>query len=818
VTSPSGTLAAVSEPASAVILSLCSGYGGLDEAVAAATGAPVVAHVEYDADASKVLEHRYPGIPNYGDLTSLDWERVVAECVPAGRDVIVCGGYPCQPFSSAGKRRGTDDHRHLWPYIADGLRRIRPRLVVFENVRNHLNLGFDVVLAGLAELGYDVTWTLIKASDVGAPHGRARLFIIGRQKGYEAPDRVPIAVVDGEGGWMEPSDGLFGTIEWKPGKGRKIPVTGRVAEGGMYPLVLPELTEAAERADAEEDESDGEDVLPTPRGATARTSRKALTADGQWSAPSLEQAVELAKGELPREYESWDEVRGRSAGMQMFPTPTARLGEEHGTPNVQTAQARMDAGRRNLDDSVALLPTPEAKLSDSGPDYARANREGSGGDDLTTTVFRAFVNDGADPDRVLPTPTARLGDGRGASHPDRRRELRGERSGELDEVAVHELGEARNLPTPTARDGKGANQRGDDSCLHGALLPSPVASDAERTTDSYGRGNPTLQGALLPTPEASDGTGGRVASERGGSRPSGAKRAVTLATAVHHDLTESIEDAGLLPTPTGALGEGGQTSRSGDRKDEPLLPGIAQAAADGTLLPTPTASIYGTNQSPTPGAAVRPSLHTLTYGEDAVLGADGELLPTPRASDGEKGSPNQHGSSGDLMLVPAVLSLLPPEDTGRWERDPATGARLLPSPVAQDAAGARNDTAYRDADAGPHNSGTTLTDVMWLAAGHEPGSKEAPDYAPVTQWGPYEGAIRRWEAITREAPAPTEAGPKGKQRLAPPFPEWMMGLPAGWVTDVPGISRNAKLKILGNGVVPQQAVVAVVRLLALAPW
>jgi DNA (cytosine-5)-methyltransferase 1 len=93
--------------------------------------------------------------------------------------------------------------------------------------------------------------------------------------------------------------------------------------------------------------------------------------------------------------------------------------------------------------------------------------------------------------------------------------------------------------------------------------------------------------------------------------------------------------------------------------------------------------------------------------------------------------------------------------------------------------------------------------------GHTPGNRSA---APA--WGIYEPAIRRWEALTRPAPAPTEpTGRGGKQRLSPRFVEWMMGLPAGWVTDVPGLTRNQQLRALGNGVVPQQACAAVTWLL-----
>ena len=96
--------------------SLFSGYGGLDMAVAAHYGATVAWHCEFDKHPSAILAHHYPDIPNHHDVTSVDWSAV--EPVD-----IITGGYPCQPFSHAGNRKGTNDERHLWPYVADSLRR-----------------------------------------------------------------------------------------------------------------------------------------------------------------------------------------------------------------------------------------------------------------------------------------------------------------------------------------------------------------------------------------------------------------------------------------------------------------------------------------------------------------------------------------------------------------------------------------------------------------------------------------------------------------------------------------------------------------------
>jgi DNA (cytosine-5)-methyltransferase 1 len=151
--------------------SLCSGYGGLDLAVEAVFGAEPLWHFEVDPHASKVLAAHWPDVPNHGDLTATDWTTV------APVDVI-CGGYPCQPFSHAGQRKGTTDDRHIWPHIADALRVLRPRYAVFENVAGHVSLGFDAVLADLAEIGFDAEWVTVRASDVGACHRRERLFIL----------------------------------------------------------------------------------------------------------------------------------------------------------------------------------------------------------------------------------------------------------------------------------------------------------------------------------------------------------------------------------------------------------------------------------------------------------------------------------------------------------------------------------------------------------------------------------------------------------------------------------------------------------------
>ena len=169
--------------------SLFTGYGGLDLAVEQHVNGSLEWYAEIEPAACKILEELHPGVPNLGDVTKIDWSTVPPV------DVIT-GGYPCQPFSHAGNRKGKNDERHLWPYVRDAIRTIRPRFAVLENVRGHVSLGFADVLADLATIGFDAEWGTFRASDVGAPHRRERLFIIaystrgsgGERSGWGVPE------------------------------------------------------------------------------------------------------------------------------------------------------------------------------------------------------------------------------------------------------------------------------------------------------------------------------------------------------------------------------------------------------------------------------------------------------------------------------------------------------------------------------------------------------------------------------------------------------------------------------------------------------
>ncbi len=153
------------------VLSIFAGLGGLDLAFEA-LGYEIVAQVEYDEFCNRVLAKHWPEVKRYGDIRTAkfdEFERV---------DGII-GGFPCQPFSVAGSNKGEDDERNMWPEVIRAIRALRPGFAFLENVPGLLaHEYFGRILGDLAEAGYDAEWGTFRASDVGAPHRRERLFIL----------------------------------------------------------------------------------------------------------------------------------------------------------------------------------------------------------------------------------------------------------------------------------------------------------------------------------------------------------------------------------------------------------------------------------------------------------------------------------------------------------------------------------------------------------------------------------------------------------------------------------------------------------------
>ncbi|MEV2910448.1 DNA (cytosine-5-)-methyltransferase [Paenibacillus larvae] len=161
-------------------LSLFSGIGGIDLAAKWA-GIETAAFCEKEPFPQKVLRRHWPNTPIYDDVCTLTREVLERDgIITRNRTIdLISAGYPCQPFSNAGKRKGKEDDRHLWPEVARLLQEIRPRWFIGENVAGHITLGLDDVLSDLESIGYDTQAIIIPACAVGAPHRRDRVFIIG---------------------------------------------------------------------------------------------------------------------------------------------------------------------------------------------------------------------------------------------------------------------------------------------------------------------------------------------------------------------------------------------------------------------------------------------------------------------------------------------------------------------------------------------------------------------------------------------------------------------------------------------------------------
>ena len=188
-------------------LGLCAGYGGIELGLKRAIPSlRTVALCEIEAFAianlvSKMEAGLMDPAPIWPDLKTFPWAAF------RDRVDILTGGYPCQPFSAAGQRRGKDDPRHLWPYIADGIRLLRPRCCFFENVEGHISLGLSDVIEDLAGMGYRTTWGIFSASECSAPHQRKRVFIMAVASGFRGTPGLSGPFPRHEGQPRESDDG-----------------------------------------------------------------------------------------------------------------------------------------------------------------------------------------------------------------------------------------------------------------------------------------------------------------------------------------------------------------------------------------------------------------------------------------------------------------------------------------------------------------------------------------------------------------------------------------------------------------------------------
>ena len=217
-------------------LSLFSGIGGLDLGLDRA-GMACVGQVERDGWCRRVLAKHWPEVPRHDDVrTAPGWWLGRSGGTPTAD--LVAGGFPCQPFSTAGRREGTGDERWGWPWFWDVVRVVRPRFILVENVAALVadRHAFGLILADLAEGGYGAEWDCIPAASVGAPHRRDRLFLVAYAERELVRDQ-PVAEHRRGGAAIARDHGTAWDVADANGAARR-PSPRRTEPGGSRPPLL----------------------------------------------------------------------------------------------------------------------------------------------------------------------------------------------------------------------------------------------------------------------------------------------------------------------------------------------------------------------------------------------------------------------------------------------------------------------------------------------------------------------------------------------------------------------------------------------------
>jgi DNA (cytosine-5)-methyltransferase 1 len=198
------------------VLDLFSGIGGFSLGLERTGGFKTVAFCEIEEFPRRVLAKHWPGVPIHRDVRKLKGADV-------GTVDVICGGYPCQPFSLAGKRGGSEDDRHLWPEMRRLVDELRPAWVIGENVAGHISMGLDDVLSDLAALDYSARAFVVPALAVGAPHRRERLWIVGHYS-----ERQSAFAIDAEVAGMR--ELVANAPRLQPGRQEQWPIGERIGQ------------------------------------------------------------------------------------------------------------------------------------------------------------------------------------------------------------------------------------------------------------------------------------------------------------------------------------------------------------------------------------------------------------------------------------------------------------------------------------------------------------------------------------------------------------------------------------------------------------
>ncbi len=345
--------------------SLFSGVGGLDLAVEEFFGAETAWHCEWDEEPSKVLAARWPGVPNYRDVRTVDWAAV--EPVD-----IMCGGFPCQDVSLAGRRAGMKEGTRsgLWSEFARAIDIVRPSVVVIENVRGLLSAdagsnvepcpccmgdgqdeyhlrALDAVVADLSDLGFDAEWTGLRAADVGAPHGRFRFFLLAYARDFRHERPWPSR--DRGAGLADSRGRAAAPLTLLP--------TPIVSDGTGCPKNLDGAQFAPQLREIKQ-------LLPTP------------VAGGFNETESIEEWT--ARRERVKDATGNGNEFGMPLGVavRLLPTPRAARGASGTETMYRLGAERDDTGDRQ--GNVILMPTPQVADATGG----HASRSGARADEL----------------------------------------------------------------------------------------------------------------------------------------------------------------------------------------------------------------------------------------------------------------------------------------------------------------------------------------------------------------------------------------------------------------------------------------------------
>lgn len=225
--------------------SLCSGIGGMDLGLDR-SGMRIKWQVELDPFRQHILAKHWPDVPRFGDIRGVGRHNLS----PVD---LICAGFPCQPFSNAGKQRGDKDDRYLWPEVLRVIAELRPAWVLLENVPGIIKLALDTVLSDLEAAGYEAAPLVIPACAVGAPHRRDRVWIVAYADSYRRrPDNGRGVVYDAD----RDSAGRIWQAQQQPGIAANTGSTRRQEQNQPKPVATKyHSTEFASRLAADDNEA-----------------------------------------------------------------------------------------------------------------------------------------------------------------------------------------------------------------------------------------------------------------------------------------------------------------------------------------------------------------------------------------------------------------------------------------------------------------------------------------------------------------------------------------------------------------------------------